>query len=76
MTDQLVKTFKLVTDKQFACFEYAPESVENRVHSIILRQDENRNAYHCLSNLKKLFEDSVQVIHQRYPDLDLPIAWK
>jgi len=62
--------------QRVASFRYAPEQIGARIHSIIMHQDEDMGLSNCLSSLKQLFANTVSSIHQRYPDLDLPIEWK
>jgi predicted nucleotidyltransferase len=62
--------------RRVAAFTYVPMRMETRMHSIILHQHEDGGLKDGLSNLKGLFADTVQSIHQRYPQLDLPVDWK
>jgi hypothetical protein len=62
--------------RRVAAFAYVPVRIETRMHSIILHHHEDGGLKEGLSNLKGLFADTVQSIHQRYPHLDLPVDWK
>jgi predicted nucleotidyltransferase len=59
-----------------ASFQYVPERVEARIRSVIMHQDRERDLNNCLTNLKRLFAETVLSVHQRYPGLDLPVEWR
>lgn len=61
--------------RRIANFEYVPKHIEMRIHSIVMHHHENSELSNCLASLKRLFAESVQSIHGKYPHLDMPMTW-
>lgn len=60
---------------RIATFEFLPSQAAERIQAIILHHDEIHELTNNFEALKELCRDSVQCIHQRYPDLEVPQSW-